>query len=118
MGSKDRGDRIGLFIDLENFVGYCLGLGLPIDLAPELSRLTELGKVTVRHSFGDIYKLPMPNERKAEVRKMLQNNLVQHEDIPYQNAFKNTADIRLVIDALSMAYKLLCSHATVNRRCD
>jgi hypothetical protein len=35
---------------------------------------------------------------------MLQRNLVQHEDIPYQNAFKNAADIRLVIDALTLAY--------------
>jgi uncharacterized LabA/DUF88 family protein len=104
MAIKERPDRIALFIDLENFVGFCLGLGLPIDLTPELNRLTELGKVTVRRSFGDIYKLPIPNEQKSELRKMLQRNLVQHEDIPYQNAFKNAADIRLVIDALTLAY--------------
>ena len=104
MPVKERPDRIALFIDLENFVGFCLGLGLPIDLTPELNRLTELGKVTVRRSFGDIYKLPIPNEQKSELRKMLQRNLVQHEDIPYQNAFKNAADIRLVIDALTLAY--------------
>ena len=104
MALKERPDRIALFIDLENFVGFCLGLGLPIDLTPELNRLTELGKVTVRRSFGDIYKLPIPSEQKSELRKMLQRNLVQHEDIPYQNAYKNAADIRLVIDALTLAY--------------
>src|ERR1700741_4321054 len=101
---KERADRIALFVDLENFVGFCLGIGLPIDLGPELSRLTELGKVAVRRSFGDIYKLPIPSDKKADLRKMLQNNLIQHEDIPHFNAFKNTSDIRLVIDALSTAY--------------
>jgi uncharacterized LabA/DUF88 family protein len=101
---RERAERIALFVDLENFVGFCLGIGLPIDLGPELARLTELGKIAVRRSFGDIYKLPIPFDKKADLRKMLQNNLIQHEDIPHFNAFKNTSDIRLVIDALSTAY--------------
>lgn len=102
--SKDRVDRIALYVDLENFVGFCLALGLPLDLAPELSRLTELGKVTIRRSFGDIYKLPLNSTQKADLRRMLQQNLILHEDIPHYNAFKNTSDIRLVIEALSHAY--------------
>jgi len=97
-------EHIALFIDLENFFGYCNGLGLPIDLAPELEKLTELGKVTFRHSFGDIQKLPIPGDRKQEIRKMLQQNLIRHEDVPYHNAFKNSADIRLVIEALSLVF--------------
>ncbi len=101
---KGRPDRIALFIDLENFVGFCLGLGLPIDLAPELTRLTELGKISVRRSFGDIYKMPLTSAKMHELRKMLQKNLIQHEDIPHMNEFKNAADIRLVVDALSTAY--------------
>lgn len=104
MGNRERPERIALFIDLENFVGFCLGLGLPIDLSSEFARLTELGKVSVRRSYGDIYKLPISNVQKLELRKMLQNNLIQHEDIPYQNEYKNSADIRLVIDALSTVY--------------
>jgi len=35
---------------------------------------------------------------------MLQNNLIQHEDVMYQNEYKNSADIRLVIDALEVAH--------------
>jgi hypothetical protein len=96
--------HIALFIDLENFFGYCNCLGLPIDLAPELEKLTEIGKITVRKSFGDIQKLPIPGDKKQEVRKMLQHNLIVHEDIPYHNGFKNSADIRLVIEALSMVF--------------
>jgi uncharacterized LabA/DUF88 family protein len=100
---KENSANIALFIDLDNFVGYCLGLGLPLDLSPEILRLKELGRITVRRSFGDIYKLPISEDKKQELRKMLQRNLIQHEDIPYQNSFKNSSDIRLVIDALSMA---------------
>ena len=97
-------EHIALFIDIENFFGYCNGLGLPIDLAPELKKLTEIGKVTVRRAFGDIQKLPISIGQKGDIRRMLQQNLIIIEDIPYLTAFKNSADIRLVIDALSVAY--------------
>lgn len=102
--SNSTTEHIALFVDLENFFGFCNGLGLPIDLAPEMEKLTTIGKVTVRKSFGDIQKLPIPGDKKQEIRKMLQQNLIHHEDIPYHNAFKNSADIRLVIEALSMVY--------------
>lgn len=104
MGIKERPERIALFIDLDNFVGFCSSLGLPIDLSLEINRLTELGKVTISRSYGDIYKLPISNVQKQELRKMLQNNLIQHEDIPYQNGYKNASDIRLVVDVLSTIY--------------
>lgn len=97
-------EHIALFVDLDNFVGFCLGLGLPLDITPAIDRLTELGKITIRKSFGDIFKLPISKDQKLELRKMLQRNLVQHEDTPYQNEFKNSSDIRLVIEALSMAF--------------
>jgi len=96
--------RIALYVDLENFVGNCLSQGLPLDLTPEIEKLKELGSLAIAKSFGDIYKLPVSDETKHNLRRMLQNNLVQHEDIPYQSQFKNSADIRLVIEALSAAY--------------
>jgi uncharacterized LabA/DUF88 family protein len=104
METRKSSERIALFIDLENFVGCCSSLGLPIDLSFEINRLTETGKVTIRRSYGDIQKLPVPNHQKQEIRKMLQNNLIQHEDIPYQTEFKNSSDIRLVIDVISTVY--------------
>ena len=104
MKTKDNTEHIALFIDLDNFVGFCLGLGLPIDLSPEIERLTEMGRITIRRSFGDIYKVPLSSEQKGELRKMLQHNQIQHEDIPYQNAFKNGSDIRLAVEAISTAF--------------
>ena len=104
MRTKDHTEHIALFIDLDNFVGFCIGLGLPIDLTPEIERLTELGKIIIRRSFGDIYKLPLSTEQKAELRKMIQQNHILHEDIPYQTAFKNSSDIRLVVESISTAF--------------
>ncbi len=97
-------ERIALFIDLDNFVGFCLDDGLPMDIKGEIKKLEEHGRVSIRRSFGDIVKLPMAPDKKQELRQMLQANLVQHEDIPHYNNYKNTADIRLAIEALSIAY--------------
>ena len=104
MRNKEHTEHIALFIDLDNFVGFCLGLGLPIDLSPEIERLTEMGKITIRRSFGDIYKVPLSDAQKVDLRKMLQNNQIQHEDIPYQNNFKNSSDIRLAVETISTAF--------------
>jgi hypothetical protein len=41
---------------------------------------------------------------------MLQANLIRHEDIPYYNGYKNTSDIRLAIEAISVAY----THPDIN----
>ncbi|MCP4114828.1 MAG: NYN domain-containing protein [Desulfobacteraceae bacterium] len=97
-------DRIALFIDLDNFVGSCLDDDLPIDLKGEIKKLTEHGRISIRRSFGDIMKLPMSHEKKQDLRQMLQANLVLHEDIPHYNKYKNTSDIRLAIETLSVAY--------------
>jgi uncharacterized LabA/DUF88 family protein len=96
--------RIALFIDLENLIGFSLSLGLPIDIKPIINKLIEFGNVAIRRSFGDIEATPHLNDRKLKIRKMLQSNLVQHEDIPHYNQYKNTADIRLVVEAISLAY--------------
>ena len=103
--------NIALFVDIENFVGFCDSIGLPMNIEPIIDKLTEGGeliqggKVTVRKSYGDIHKL---NDKRLvderSFRRMLLENFVQHEDIPYQNKYKNSADIRLVIDALDVAY--------------
>ena len=69
-------DRIALFVDLENFVGFCLELGLPLDLSAEIKKLSEHGRISIRRSFGDIYKMPMEGRKRQELRKMLQSNLV------------------------------------------
>ncbi len=100
-------EKIALFVDIESFIGFSAELSLPIDLAPVIERLTEFGKVSFRRSFGDLnqtlYALSQSN-RLNYIRQMLQRNLVQHEDVPYQTRYKNSADIRLVVEALSVAF--------------
>ncbi len=99
--------NMALFIDIENLIGATSSLGLPVDLGPVLQRLKGQGRVLIRRSYGDIKKcLEMVGRPKLEdqVRRMLIRTLVQIEDIPYVTAHKNTADMRLVVDALSEAY--------------
>ena len=106
----EKKNRIALFIDLDNFVGFCLDDDLPLDIKKEIKKLTEHGDISIRRSFGDIMKLPISETRKKELREMLQANLIRHEDIPYYNGYKNTSDIRLAIEAMSIAY----THPDIN----
>ena len=100
----DSREQIALFVDLENFAGFCLEFGLPLDLSYDIKKLNEHGRIVIRRSFGDIYKIPVSDGKKQAIRSMLQNNLIQHEDVRYVNSFKNSSDIRLIIEALSVAY--------------
>ncbi len=99
--------NIALFVDIENLISNAAEIGLPIDLSVVIARLKEEGKIIIRRSFGDLKKALQSNNQllmENEIRRMLYQNLVQHEDIPYITAKKNTADIRLVVEALAIAY--------------
>lgn len=100
--------RIALFIDVENFIARVAALGLPIDFARIVEECKKIGRVQIRRSYGDLVKCLTMIGRQKEffaVRQMLTQNLVQIEDVPYQTSAKNTADIRLVVEALSLAYQ-------------
>ena len=96
--------QVALFIDLENFVGFCDSFGLNVELEQVIGKLTEHGRVVIRRSFGDMYKFPMHFKEKEKIRVMLQNNLIQHEDVRHLTQYKNSSDIRLIVEALSVAY--------------
>jgi uncharacterized LabA/DUF88 family protein len=105
----DNIEQIAVFVDVENLIGFCNELQLPIDLADVLEKLKDEGRITVRRSFGDITKaLAATNQsREADnVRRMLRDNLFFHEDIPYMTQFKNSADMRLAVEALYTAFTL------------
>jgi len=105
-------EKIALFVDVENFIGFSYSLRLPIDLAPVIKKLTETGKILFRRSFGDLNQslgATQQIDRLKHVRQMLQRNLIQHEDVPYDSKYKNSSDIRLAVEALSIAY----SHADI-----
>jgi uncharacterized LabA/DUF88 family protein len=100
-------EKIALFVDVENFIGFSHSLSLPIELAPVIKKLTETGKILFRRSFGDLNQSLGATQqigRLKHVRQMLQRNLVQHQDMPYDSNYKNSSDIRLAVEALSIAY--------------
>ncbi len=90
--------RIALFIDFENLVTRT---GLPadtFDLRPALEMLLEKGKVVFRRAYADW-------TRFAEATQRLHDLGVELIDVPPSTrAGKNGADVRLVIDALELAY--------------
>ncbi|HEX8565186.1 MAG TPA: NYN domain-containing protein [Pyrinomonadaceae bacterium] len=100
-------DQIAVFLDIENFIGFSNALKLPIDLSEILEKLKEEGRIIIRRSFGDLVKALAGNQQIKEadnVRRMLRDNLFIHEDIAYQNQFKNSADMRLAVEMLYTAF--------------
>jgi len=90
--------RIALFIDFENLVTRT-GLDPDaFDLQPALDVLLEKGKVVYRRAYADW-------TRFAGATKRLHDHGVELMDVPPSTrAGKNGADVRLVIDALELAY--------------
>jgi uncharacterized LabA/DUF88 family protein len=90
--------RIALFIDFENLVTRT-GLDADtFDLQPALDVLLEKGKVVFRRAYADW-------TRFAGATKRLHDHGVEMIDVPPSTrAGKNGADVRLVIDALELAY--------------
>lgn len=97
--------NIALFVDMENLVISALEIGLPVDLSRIIARLLEYGRLSIRRGFGD---LDMACRKdwglRGDLRRQMQENLIQFEDIPYITRYKNTADMRLTVEALSTAY--------------
>jgi uncharacterized LabA/DUF88 family protein len=96
---------IALFVDIENFVRSSSEIGLPVRLELIIQKLLETGRVIVRRAFGDLDGACRGNaDDRRKVRLMMHESLLQYEDIPYLTRYKNTADMRLTVEALSVAY--------------
>jgi len=98
MKRSDSDQRIALFIDFENLVTRT-GLSPDVfDLQPALDVLLEKGKVVFRRAYADW-------TRFAGATQRLHDKGVELIDVPPSTrAGKNGADVRLVIDALELAY--------------
>ena len=97
-----------IFVDIENIIGSCSTLGIPVYMKPICEKIKEIAPIRFRSSFGDISKaclsLNSPQQTLA-VRKELSSNLFEIQDIPYVIGFKNSADVHIVTTALSMAFE-------------
>jgi uncharacterized LabA/DUF88 family protein len=95
----DTGDqRIALFIDFENLVTRTGIEADTFDIRPALDTLLEKGKVVFRRAYADW-------TRFAGATQRLHDDGVELVDVPPSTrAGKNGADVRLVIDALELAY--------------
>ena len=98
MKRESSDQRIALFIDFENLVTRT---GIPaesFDLQPALDTLLEKGKVVFRRAYADWTRFAAATQR-------LHDKGVELVDVPPSTrAGKNGADVRLVIDALELAY--------------
>lgn len=107
MASEHSVANFALFIDVENLIAGAVSQGLPVELSPTIKNLREKGRILVRRSFGDIKKVVGAMGRPGledHLRRMLLKNLVEIQDVPFVTAEKNTADMALVVDALSLAF--------------
>lgn len=100
--------RLAVFIDIENFAGYCADMGVPVDIAPVLEHLSQHhGRIQIKRSFGDVSSLPGPAFNPYRIRRMLQAHQIDHLDIPHRptSYSKNSADIRLVVEAVALIHQ-------------
>lgn len=98
--------RMAVFVDIENVAGYCDDMQVPVDITPIMNHLSGLARPIVRRSFGDVMVLPA-RFVPYQIRRMLKENHITHEDIPHSptSHSKNSADIRLAVDAIALAYQ-------------
>jgi uncharacterized protein (TIGR00288 family) len=91
--------RIAFFIDFENIaLGLKAGKGKAFDIQRVLGRLLEKGRIIVKRAYADW-------SRYAEFKAVLHESAIELIEIPKrQHAGKNSADIRLVVDALDLCY--------------
>jgi uncharacterized LabA/DUF88 family protein len=92
------GQRIALFVDFENLVTRTGVSAEHFDLAPALDLLLDKGKVLFRRAYCDW-------SRFTPATRNLHEHGVELIDVPPSTrSGKNGADVRLVIDALELAY--------------
>jgi uncharacterized LabA/DUF88 family protein len=98
MKSEPEDQRIALFIDFENLVTRTGLSSEQFDIGPALDTLLDKGKVLFRRAYCDW-------SRFTPATRNLHEHGVELIDVPPSTrSGKNGADVRLVIDALELAY--------------
>jgi uncharacterized protein (TIGR00288 family) len=98
MKRETEGQRIALFIDFENLVTRTGMSAQNFDIQPALDVLLEKGKVLFRRAYCDWSRFP------GATRNLHERGVELIDVPPSTRAGKNAADVRMVIDALELAY--------------
>ncbi len=97
--NKDKELKIALFIDYDNIaIGLREAGGGEFEVGRILERLLEKGRIVYRRAYADWYHY-------SEGKRRLHDHAIELIDIPMRrNIGKNSADIRMVVDALDLCY--------------
>jgi uncharacterized protein (TIGR00288 family) len=97
--SNDRERKIALFIDFENIaIGVTDAKYKKFEIELLLERLLEKGKIVVKRAYSDWDKFP-------DYKRELHEAAIELIEIPGRKySGKNSADIRMVVDAMDMAW--------------
>ncbi|MFH0883176.1 MAG: NYN domain-containing protein [bacterium] len=97
--NKDKEPKIALFIDYDNIaIGLREAGGGEFEVGKILERLLEKGRIIFKRAYADWYLF-------SEDKRRLHEYAIEMIDIPMRrNIGKNSADIRLVVDALDLCY--------------
>lgn len=98
MARHSEGQRIALFIDFENLVTRTGLSAEQFDIGPALDTLLDKGKVLFRRAYCDWSRFG------AATRNLHEYGVELIDVPPSTRSGKNGADVRLVIDALELAY--------------
>ena len=95
--SDDR--KLAMFIDFENIVrGVKEAQYKAFEIKLVLERLVEKGKIMVKRAYADW-------NRYAEYKRPFHEHAIELIDVPQSRySGKNSADIRMVVDAMDLAY--------------
>lgn len=89
---------MAVFLDLENLVLGAKDAGFPFDIRLVLERLLLRGHIVVKKAYCDF-------ERYRDHKRSLHETAFELIEIPHtRQAGKNSADIRMVVDALDLCY--------------
>ncbi len=98
MEEHDYERRLAVFIDFENLALGFKGSKERFDISRVLARLVEKGKLIVKRAYADWI-------RYDEYKRKLHESAIELIEIPKRDITgKNSADIRLVVDVMDMAY--------------
>lgn len=97
--NKEKELKIALFIDFDNIaIGLREAGGGEFEVGKILERLLEKGRVVFKRAYADWHHY-------SEGKRRLHEHAIELIDIPMRrNIGKNSADIRMVVDALDLCY--------------